>query len=60
MTHFSSLSPEENRKREISHAKREIEEWRRFNANTKDPIQKLFAQNQINEHIKSVKNLELT
>jgi hypothetical protein len=52
---FSNLSAQEKRKHLLSHARHEIEEWRRFQANTKDPTQKLFAQNQINHHLNTLK-----
>lgn len=53
---FSSRTTEEKRKREVIHARREIEEWQKFYATTKHPGQKLFAQNQINHHLKTIKS----
>ena len=51
---YYNPSPQEKRKREVSHAKHEIEEWRKFYAITKEPAQKLFAESQINYHVKTI------
>jgi len=53
---FATLSPEEKRKRVIAHANHEIVAWRKFYATTKDPLQKLFAEIQINYHLKAINN----
>jgi hypothetical protein len=52
--HFSTFSPEEKRKHDVEHAKREIQEWRRFYATTKEPWYKLFAESQIKHHQKTI------
>ena len=51
---YYNLSPREKRKREVAHARHEIEEWRKFYAITKEPAQKLFAESQINYHVKTI------
>ena len=53
---YHNLSPQEKRKHDVVYAKRQIEEWRKFYANTQMPSQKLFAESQINHHLRIINN----